>query len=79
MQEGAFARIVEEAVVDGLGGQHRRQRQGAAGQSLGQAQQVGGDAGLFGREHRAGAAEADRDLVGDQEHAELVAQRAHVA
>src|SRR3546814_396191 len=77
MQEGALARVVEETIVDRLRGQHRAQRQEAAGQALGQAQQVGLDAGLFASEHRAGAAEADRDLVGDQEHAVHVAQFAH--
>ncbi len=77
MQEGAVARVVEEAIVEFLRRQHRRQRQEPAGQALRQAQQVGHDAGLLAGEQRAGAAEADRDLVGDQEHAMGVAQLAH--
>ena len=74
MQESALARIVEEAVVDRLRAQHRGQWHEAAGQSLRQAQQVRLHARLLAGEHRAGAAEADRDLVGDQEHAVRVAE-----
>ncbi len=65
-----------ERGVDRGGGQHRRQRQEAAGQAFRQAQEVRRDAGLLAGEQRAGAAEADRDLVGDQMHVEFVAERA---
>ena len=44
-----------------------------------QAQEIGPHAGLLAREESAGAAAADRDLVGDQVHAEFVAQRAQPA
>ena len=47
--------------------------------ALGDAHQVGRDALLLAREHRPGAAEADRDLVADEQHAELVAQLAQRA
>ena len=67
------------AVVDRLGGERRRERQVAAGDALGHAHEVGRDVLLLAGEHRAGAAEADRDLVADQQHAELVAQLAHRA
>ncbi|MNV47961.1 hypothetical protein D3C71_1398450 [compost metagenome] len=74
MQEGAFARVVQEGVVQRLGGQHRRQGQEAAGQALGQAQQVRHHPGLLAGEQGAGTAKAGGDLVGDQEGAVGVAQ-----
>ena len=49
--------------------QSRGQRHGAAGQALAEAEDIGRDAGLFAGEQRAGAAEADKNLVGDQQHA----------
>jgi type II secretory pathway pseudopilin PulG len=62
------------------GRQHRGQRQEAAGQALGQAQQVGRTrCRPVRRRTAAGAAEADRDLVGDQENAVAVAQFARAA
>src|SRR5205814_1977316 len=47
----------EEALVDRLGGQRGGEREVAAGQALGQAQQVGLDALLLTGEHRPRAAE----------------------
>ena len=79
VQEAARRVVVVEGLVDRVGGEHRRQRQRAAGQALGQADEVRPDARLLVREHRAGAAEAHRDLVDDQVHAEAVAQRARLA
>ena len=74
MQERVELRVlVVERVVDGVGGQHHGQRQVAAGEALGQAQVVRPDAGLLAGEHRAGAPEADGDLVGDEMHAVTVA------
>ena len=81
MQEGAVARVVEEAVVT-PGGEHRAQWEEAAGQAFDRQQQVGLDTAarsLLAGEQGAGAAEADRDLVGDQQHAVGVAQLAHAA
>ena len=49
--------------------QRRGERQVAAGQALGQAEQVGGDPLLLAGEHRPGAPEPGRDLVADQQHA----------
>ena len=69
--------LAEERVVHGLGRERRGERQVAAGDALGDAHQVGRDVLLLAGEHRARAAEADRDLVADQQHAELVAQLAH--
>ena len=66
----------EEALVDALGRERRGERQVAAGQPLGEAHEVGRDALLLAGEHRARAAEAGRDLVADEEDAELVAQLA---
>ena len=69
----------EEALVDALRGQRRRQRHVAAGQPLGEAEQVGRDPLLLAGEHRPGAAEAGRHLVADQQHAVPVAELAHRA
>ena len=88
MQEGAAAAVLGvEGLVDALRGEHSRQRQGAGGEALGQAQEVGRDAvhrairvaGLLAREQRAGTAEAHGDLIGDEVHGVLVAQRAQAA
>ena len=74
MQEGIELHVfVVEGVVHGFRGQHHGQRQVAAGEPLGQAQVVGPDAGLLAGEHRAGAPESHRDLVGDEMHAVPVA------
>ncbi len=54
-----------------VGRQRRRQRQIAAGQPLGEAEKIGRDVFLLAGEHRPGAAEADRHLVGDQQHVVL--------
>ncbi|MNJ20615.1 hypothetical protein D3C77_149500 [compost metagenome] len=67
MEEGAQGRVVVvERAVYLVGGQAGSQRQVAAGQGLGQAEEVGTDAGLLTREHRAGAAESHGDFVMDQ-------------
>lgn len=74
MQEGTQGRVVVvEGAVDIFGGDHRRQRQVASGEGLGQAQEVRADAGLFAGEHAAGAAEAHGDFVVDQVYAVAVA------
>ncbi|MCY1442119.1 hypothetical protein D9M71_584680 [compost metagenome] len=74
VQEGAQGRVVVvEGAVDLVCGHARRQRQIAAGQGLGQAQEVRADTGLFTGEHRPGAAETDGDFVVDQVHAVAVA------
>ena len=54
----------------------RRHRQVARGHRLAEAQQVGPQPGLLRREQRAGAAEAGRDLVADQQHVVLGARGA---
>ena len=74
MQEGlqGFV-IVVEGVVDGVRRQHHRQWQVARGQAFGQAHEIRSDARLLAGEQGAGAAEANRDLVGDQVHAIFVA------
>ena len=74
VQEGAFAAVVEEGLVHVIRGQHRSQRQETAGQAFRQADEVRGNAGLLAGEQTAGATEADRDLVGDQVYAVLVAE-----
>ena len=80
VEEGPrLRRRAEERLVDLLAGQHRRQRQVAAGQALAAGQQVGGDAGVVDRPHPAGPADAGGDLVDHHQRAELVAQRAHPA
>jgi len=71
--------VVVEGLVDVLRGQNRGQGQIAAGDALGQAQQIGADAGVFVGEQLAGAAEADGDLVGDVVHLPGVAQLPQLA
>ena len=76
VEEGAELLVLaEEALVDALGGERRRQRQVAAGDALGQAHEVGRDVLVLAREHPARAAEAGGHLVADQQHAVPVAQR----
>jgi len=65
--------FVVERVVDGIGGQHGGQRQIATGEPLRQTQIVRPDARLFTSEQRAGAPEADGDLIGDEMHLVAVA------
>ena len=71
--------LAEEARVDALIGERRRERQIAAREALADAQQVGRDPFVLAGEHGAGTAEAGRDLVADQEHAVGVAALAHGA
>ena len=74
--------LAEEALVDLLGRERGRERQVAACEPLGEAEQVGRDALVLAREHPARAAEAGGHLVEDQEHAVAVAEladRAQVA
>ena len=71
--------LAEEALVDALGGQRRRERHVAAGQALAEAEEVGSDALLLAREHRPRSPEARRDLVADQQRAVAVAGLAHRA
>ena len=71
VEEGALLLgRAEEALVDPLGRQGRGQRHVAAGQPLGEAEEVRRDPLLLAGEHRPGAAEAGRHLVADQQHAE---------
>ncbi len=60
-----------------FGSECGRQRQVAAGKRLAQTHDVGADAGPVAGKQLAGAAKAGGYLVGNQEHAELVAQGAH--
>ena len=71
--------FAEEGRVDLLGRQGRGERQIAAGDALGEAQEIGRDRLLLAREHRPGAAEAGRDLVADEEHVVLGAELARGA
>jgi hypothetical protein len=60
-----------------LGARERRsEADRPARERLAHAQEIGRDRRVLAREHLAGAPEAGRDLVGDQQHAVLVAQRA---
>jgi hypothetical protein len=78
VEEGLELRVLaEEGLIDGLGGQRGGQREIAARDALGQAQQVGRDVLLLAGEHGSRAPEPDRHLVADEQHAELVAQLAH--
>ena len=80
MQEGLAGVVFGiERLVRLVGGEHRRQRHEAGGESLRQAHEVRADRRLLAGEQGAGATEAHRDLVGDEVHRELVAQRAQPA
>jgi hypothetical protein len=72
-----LARCAEERLVDLVGGEHRRERQVAGGDSLAAGEQVGAHVDVVDGPHAAGAAHAGGDLVDHHERAELVAQRAH--
>ena len=64
--EGPLAEVVaEERAEHGVGGDRHRHRQVPGGHRLAQAQQVGAQSRLLGREQRAGAPEAGGDLVAD--------------
>ncbi len=76
MQEGLSGGVFGvERLVDVVGGEHGRERQETAREALRQAHEVGRHARLLAGEERARATEADGDLVGDEVHVELVAQR----
>ena len=68
VQRAAFVIRAEERVVDCVVGHRRGHRQVAAGESFAQAQKIGHDVLLLAGEHRARAAQADGDFVGNQEH-----------
>src|SRR5204862_4367263 len=71
--------LAEKALVDLLRRQGGGQRQVAAGDALGQAEQVGRDVLLLAGEHRAGAAEAGGHLVEDEQDVVAVAELADAA
>src|SRR4029079_9294169 len=66
----------EEALVELLADERRRERQVAAGQPLPPAEEVRGDALALAGPERAGATESHRHLVADQEASDLVAELA---
>ena len=68
-----------QAARDLAGAEHRGERQVAAGQRLADAHDVGRDPRPLGGEQGAGAAEAGRDLVEDQQQAVLVGDLAEHA
>ena len=76
-----LVRVVPERAVGRdiqiLARDQRRHREHAAAQPLAQHQHVRHAAQLLAREHRAGASQAARDLVEDQQRAVPVAARAH--
>ena len=71
--------LAEEPLVHALGGQRGRERQVAAGDALGEAEEVGRDAFVLAGEHPPRAAEAGGHLVEDQQHAVAVAELADLA
>ena len=72
-----FVRVVAERAIAGdvevAPGDQRGHRKDRAAQALAEDDHVGNDAVVLEREHRAGAAEADRNLVEDQQRAVAVA------
>ncbi len=78
MEEGALLlRRPQESFVDRLGGEGCCQRHVAAGDPLGDAEEVRRHVLLLAGEHRPGAAESGRHLVADQQDPVVVAQFAH--
>jgi hypothetical protein len=69
MREGALEIAAEERLVDLLPADGRGQRQEAAGQALGQTDEIGRHAGLEAGEGGARAAEAGHHLVEDEQDA----------
>ncbi len=69
-------RIFEQSRKHVFGRERRADRHHAAAERFREAEDVGRDAPLFAREHRARAAHARLHFVEDQERAELVAERA---
>ena len=63
----------EEAFVDRVGGQRRRERQVPAGEPLREAEEIRNHLLLLAGEERPGAAEAGRYLVADEQDAVLPA------
>ncbi len=78
---GSVHKDARLAAADGAGnllcGQGRRQGEVAPGEGLAQTHDVGADAGPVTGKQLTGATKAGGNLVGNQEHAELVAQGAH--
>ena len=72
----AVARI--ERIVDLRACERRAHRQEPAGETFGQAHQVGRYARLLAREHRAGTAKPGHHFIGDEEHIVATAQRRHL-
>ena len=72
---GAVGALAPQRSISSSLGQERAQGQ-ARGDALGRDQDVGLDVGVLDRPHPAGAAHAGLDLVGDQQDAVALAQRA---
>ena len=68
VEERARAIAARECVVNAIGRKRRGQWQKSAGQSLGDAHQIGNDCGSFAGEHSARSAEAGEDFVRNQQH-----------
>ena len=77
MKERAGAIVAEEGVVHRVGRARRAERQIAGGQRFRQTDDVGRDVGVLARKHPAGAAESGEHFVGDEQHAEAIAEPAH--
>jgi hypothetical protein len=78
VEKGLNSRAVRGRPRRSLGGQRGGERQVAPGE-VGEAQEVGRHALPLAGEHRAGAPEADGDLVADEQHTVAIAQLAHRA
>ena len=72
-----LGRLSQEGVKDLRGGQRRRQGEIAPGDSLREAQQVGGHLLLLAGEERPRAAKAGRHFVGDQREVQFAGQVAN--
>ena len=71
-----FGEAAREGVVDRIARQRRSERQVPAGEAFAESQEVRLDPVVLTGEHRARAAEAGRDLVGEEEHVVVAAKAA---
>ncbi len=77
MEKRARAIAAHERIVNAIGGNRRGERKKSAGQSLGDAHQIGNHARAFASEHAAGAPKAGEDFVGNQQDIVSGGQAAH--
>ncbi len=74
----SLVRVAQEGFVDGFGGEGGGKRQGAAGETFGEAEVIGNDVLLLAGEQGSGATEAGHDFVEDELNAMVVTPTAQL-